>query len=149
MGHDEFMTDEFAAGNLTLDGRPELMWWGTATVENVNDGVRLSVHVRPEWSRATAYEAEKEIASGLSGWLDGEPVVVSIDEKVQPPLLTIAADRLAELDPKKLHDFVEVLARAGYNRANQLSDLSGRGDVSAWEADLQKLGDSPSSWKHR
>jgi len=26
--------------------------------------------------------------------------------------------------------------------------VSGRGDVSAWAADLQELGDIPPSWKH-
>jgi hypothetical protein len=85
---------------------------------------------------------------GLSAWLDGDPVVVSIDDKVQPPLLAISADRLGEIDPRKLHDYVEVLARAGYDRAGRLADVSGRGDVSAWAADLQKLGDIPPSWEH-
>jgi hypothetical protein len=141
------MSDDDVARSLTVDGRPELMWWGTASAVIVNDGVRLSVRVRPEWGREIAYEAEKEIASGLSGWLDGDAIVVSIDETVQPPVLTIAADRLAEIEPRKLHDYVEVLARAGYDRAVQLADDSGRGDVSAWAAELQELGDVPSSWK--
>lgn len=134
---------------LTVDGRPELMWWGTATAENVNDGVRLTVRVRPQWDRTICYEAEKEIAAGLAKWLEGEPVVVSIDETVQPPLLTIAADRLAEIRPNMLHDYVEVLARAGYDRARQLTDISGRGDVLTWEAELRRLGETPPSWRRR
>lgn len=141
------MSDGLNEGTRAIDDRPELMWWGTPEAETVNDGVRLSVRLRPHWGPAVAYEAEKELADGLSARLGGAPVVVSIDANVVPPLVRIAADRIGELDPRQLHDLVEILARSGYDRAGELAEVSGRGDISAWEADLRHLGGIPPSWK--